>query len=104
MVINEVISLYPWTLPVFHRLDVDSCCGGARTIEAMAREHGLDPMKSWLNYRQRRMPARAENRLRQRASPANESGGRARPGNARQQAMFNQITNGLPRGRRKEAL
>jgi len=42
MVINEVISLYPWTLPVFHRLDVDSCCGGARTIEAMAQEHGLD--------------------------------------------------------------
>ncbi|MEK6537022.1 MAG: DUF542 domain-containing protein [Actinomycetota bacterium] len=42
MVIDEVISLYPWTLPVFHRLDVDSCCGGARTIEAMAREHGLD--------------------------------------------------------------
>jgi iron-sulfur cluster repair protein YtfE (RIC family) len=42
MVINEVISLYPWTLPVFHRLDVDSCCGGARTIEAMAHEHGLD--------------------------------------------------------------
>ena len=42
MVINEVISLYPWTLPVFHRLDVDSCCGGARTIEAMARKHGLD--------------------------------------------------------------
>lgn len=42
MVINEVISLYPWTLPVFHRLDVDSCCGGARTIEAMTQEHGLD--------------------------------------------------------------
>ena len=42
MVINEVIRLYPWTLPVFHRLDVDSCCGGARTVATMAREHGLD--------------------------------------------------------------
>lgn len=42
MVINDVIRLYPWTLPVFHRLEVDSCCGGARTIAAMAREHGLN--------------------------------------------------------------
>lgn len=43
MVINEVIQRYPWTLPVFHRLDVDSCCGGARTVAVMAREHGLEP-------------------------------------------------------------
>jgi iron-sulfur cluster repair protein YtfE (RIC family) len=42
MVINDVIKLYPWTLPVFHRLDVDSCCGGARTVATMAQEHGLD--------------------------------------------------------------
>lgn len=42
MAINEVIQRYPWTLPVFHRLDVDSCCGGARTVEKMAAEHGLD--------------------------------------------------------------
>jgi len=42
MVINEVIQRYPWTLPVFHRLEVDSCCGGARTIAAMAEEHALD--------------------------------------------------------------
>jgi len=42
MVINDVIKLYPWTLPVFHRLDVDSCCGGARTVAIMAQEHGLD--------------------------------------------------------------
>lgn len=42
MVINEVIQRYPWTLPVFHRLDVDSCCGGARTVAAMTREHGLE--------------------------------------------------------------
>lgn len=42
MVINEVIRLYPWTLPVFHGLDVDSCCGGARTVATMAQEHGFD--------------------------------------------------------------
>ena len=40
MVINEVIRLYPWTLPVFHRLDVDSCCGGARTVATMAGSTG----------------------------------------------------------------
>lgn len=42
MVINDVIKRYPWTLPVFHHLDVDSCCGGARTIATMAQEHGYD--------------------------------------------------------------
>jgi iron-sulfur cluster repair protein YtfE (RIC family) len=42
MVINEAIRLYPWTLPVFHRYEVDSCCGGANTIAAAARMQGLD--------------------------------------------------------------
>lgn len=42
MVINDVIKLYPWTLPVFHRLDVDSCCGGNRTVAAMAQDHGYE--------------------------------------------------------------
>lgn len=42
MVINDVVMRYPWTLPVFYRLGVDSCCGGARTIAAMAQEHGYD--------------------------------------------------------------
>ena len=41
MVINDVIHRYPWTLPVFHRLEVDSCCGGARTIAEMVKAHGL---------------------------------------------------------------
>jgi len=42
MVINEVIRNYPWTLPVFHRYEVDSCCGGAQTIEFAAASAGLD--------------------------------------------------------------
>jgi len=42
MVINEVIQRYPWTLPVFHRYEVDSCCGGAQTIEFAVRTAGLD--------------------------------------------------------------
>lgn len=42
MVINEVIRQHPWTLPVFHRYGVDSCCGGAHTLAAAAQENNLD--------------------------------------------------------------
>lgn len=42
MVINEVIRQHPWTLPVFHRYGVDSCCGGAHTLAAAAQENSLD--------------------------------------------------------------
>ncbi|HDY69653.1 MAG TPA: hypothetical protein ENH54_01800 [Actinobacteria bacterium] len=42
MVINEVIRQYPWTLPIFHRYEVDSCCGGANTIAFAASMQGLD--------------------------------------------------------------
>lgn len=42
MVVNEVIKQHPWTLPVFHRYGVDSCCGGAHTLRAAARENGLN--------------------------------------------------------------
>ncbi|MHB1463558.1 MAG: DUF542 domain-containing protein [Thermoleophilia bacterium] len=42
MVINEVIQRYPWTLPVFHRYGVDSCCGGAQTVAFAAASQGLD--------------------------------------------------------------
>jgi regulator of cell morphogenesis and NO signaling len=42
MIINEVIARYPWTLPVFHRFSVDSCCGGAQTVAFAAQSQGLD--------------------------------------------------------------
>lgn len=42
MVINEAIRRFPWTLPVFHRYGVDSCCGGAQTIAFAAASQGLD--------------------------------------------------------------
>lgn len=42
MVINEVIKQHPWTLPVFHRYGVDSCCGGAHTLTAAAQENNLN--------------------------------------------------------------
>lgn len=42
MTLNEVIRKYPATIGVFNRCNVDSCCGGARTIRAMAEEDRVD--------------------------------------------------------------
>lgn len=42
MTLNEVIRKYPSTMGVFNRFNVDSCCGGARTIRAMAAEDKVD--------------------------------------------------------------
>ena len=42
MTLNEVIRKYPSTMGVFNRFNVDSCCGGARTIKAMAAEDKID--------------------------------------------------------------
>jgi iron-sulfur cluster repair protein YtfE (RIC family) len=40
--VNEVIRLFPTTLPIFHAAGIDSCCGGALPVEEAARRHGLD--------------------------------------------------------------
>ena len=42
MTINDVIKDYPSTLAVFNTFGIDSCCGGARTLEQAAREGGID--------------------------------------------------------------
>ncbi len=42
MTLNEVIRKYPSTMGVFNRFNVDSCCGGARSISAMAAEDKVD--------------------------------------------------------------
>ena len=42
MTLNEVIRKYPFTMGVFNRFNVDSCCGGARTIRAMAEQDKVD--------------------------------------------------------------
>jgi len=42
MTLNEVIRKYPSTMGVFNRYNVDSCCGGARSIKAMAQEDKVD--------------------------------------------------------------
>ena len=36
MVVNDVIKDHPDTIGVFSRFNIDSCCGGAATIEASA--------------------------------------------------------------------
>lgn len=42
MTINDVIKAFPATLPVFNNFGIDSCCGGARTLEQAASEGGID--------------------------------------------------------------
>ena len=42
MTLNEVIKKYPATMGVFNRFNIDSCCGGARTVADAARADGAD--------------------------------------------------------------
>jgi regulator of cell morphogenesis and NO signaling len=42
MSLNDVIRKYPNTIGVFNRFNIDSCCGGARSIRDMAAEDKVD--------------------------------------------------------------
>lgn len=42
MVVNDAIRLYPKTIGVFPQYKIDSCCGGAVSIEAAAKRDGAD--------------------------------------------------------------
>ncbi len=42
MSINEIIRKYPNTMGVFNRFNVDSCCGGARSLKSVAEEDRVD--------------------------------------------------------------
>ncbi|MBI5587725.1 MAG: DUF542 domain-containing protein [Deltaproteobacteria bacterium] len=42
MVVNDCIKLYPKTIGVFTEFKIDSCCGGAVSVEAAARRDGAD--------------------------------------------------------------
>lgn len=42
MSINQVLRLYPQVMGVFNTFRMDSCCGGARSLEQAAREDGAD--------------------------------------------------------------
>ncbi len=51
MIINDVIKKYPKTITVFSKFKVDSCCGGAASIEKTAGMSGVDinPLLKELN-------------------------------------------------------
>lgn len=42
MTLNDVIRKYPTTIGVFNRFNIDSCCGGARSIRDMAAQDKVD--------------------------------------------------------------
>lgn len=42
MTINDVVKKYPKTITVFSKFKVDSCCGGASSIEKTAGMSGVD--------------------------------------------------------------
>lgn len=40
--VNDVISRYPATIPVFNKFGLDTCCGGGAPIADAARRDGAD--------------------------------------------------------------
>jgi regulator of cell morphogenesis and NO signaling len=40
LVVNDCIRLYPGTIGVFTKFNIDSCCGGAVSIEDAAKRDG----------------------------------------------------------------
>jgi regulator of cell morphogenesis and NO signaling len=50
-IVNNVIKEHPSTIEVFTRFAIDSCCGGAASIEASAKRDGaeLDSLMDALN-------------------------------------------------------
>ena len=38
MTVNQVLKLYPKSVGVFSKFNIDSCCGGNRSLEQAARE------------------------------------------------------------------
>jgi len=51
MVVNDCIKIYPKTIGIFTQFHIDSCCGGAVSIEAAARRYGavLEELMAALN-------------------------------------------------------
>lgn len=39
--INSITHRYPDTIAIFADYGIDSCCGGEKTLEEVARRHGL---------------------------------------------------------------
>ena len=42
MSLNDVIRKYPTTIGVFNRFNIDSCCGGARSLRDMAAQDKVE--------------------------------------------------------------
>ena len=40
--VNATMARWPATMAVFNRFGVDSCCGGASSVEDAARRDGVD--------------------------------------------------------------
>ena len=40
--VNDVLLRHPHSVAVFARFGVDACCGGAHTLDDVARRHRLD--------------------------------------------------------------
>lgn len=40
--INEIVAKYPAAIAVFNRYGIDSCCGGAVSVDEAARRDGVD--------------------------------------------------------------
>ena len=51
MIVNDCIRDYPNTIGVFTRFNIDSCCGGAVSIEEAAKRDGaaIDELMEALN-------------------------------------------------------
>ena len=40
--VSDLYRSHPEVLPVLERYRIDLCCGGERSLEEVARKHGLD--------------------------------------------------------------
>lgn len=51
IVVNDCIKKYPKTIGIFTQFKIDSCCGGAVSIEAAAKRDGapIEPLMKALN-------------------------------------------------------
>jgi iron-sulfur cluster repair protein YtfE (RIC family) len=43
LTLNEIVSLHPEAVRPLATLGLDTCCGGALTVEEAAERHGLEP-------------------------------------------------------------
>ena len=51
MTVNQVLKLYPATIGILNQFNIDSCCGGNRSLEQASKEDkaALEDLLSRLN-------------------------------------------------------